>query len=129
MQFIFNLEEIVLVILSDKVDSETQVAETTRAADSVEIGLRVPREIEVDNDIHRHDIDTTSEEVGTHQAAGVSILEIVIDAVTVRLLHAGVNVEARVAQLLDFVCQKLNSLGRITEDNCLSNVELGEQGV
>ena len=86
-----------LVILSDEVDGQTQVTETTRATDSVEVGLRVPWEIEVDYHIHWHDIDTTSEEVGTHQAAGLTILEIVIDTVTVLLLHAGVNVEAWVA--------------------------------
>ena len=126
MQFIFNLEEIVFVLLSDEVDSETQMTEATRATNSVKVGLRVPREIEVDDNIHWHDIDTTSEEVGTHKAAGLSTLEVVIDTVTVLLLHAGVNTEAWVAQLLDLFGKKLNSLGRITEDNSLVDVQLWE---
>lgn len=88
----------------------------------MKVGLRVPWEIEIDYHIHRHDVDTTGEEVSAHQAAGLSILEVVIDAVTVLLLHAGMNVEAGVAKLLNLVGKQLYSLGRIAEDDGLVDV-------
>ena len=87
MELIFNLEEVVLVVLCDEVDSQSQVAKTSRTTNSVKIGLRVPREVEVDDHVHRHDINTTGEKVGANQATRLSVLEVVIDAVTVRLLH------------------------------------------
>lgn len=86
-----------LVLLGDEVDRKTQVTETTWTTDSMQVSLRVSGEVEVDNDIDWHDVDTTGEEIGAHQAASLSVLEVVINAVTVSLLHAWVNVEARVA--------------------------------
>ena len=45
-----------------------------------------------------------------------------IDAVTILLLHAGMNVEARVAELLNLVGKQLHSLGRVAEDYGLVDV-------
>lgn len=95
----------------------------------MKVGLRVPREIEVDDHVHRHDVDTAGEEVSAHQAPSLSILEVVIDAVAVLLLHAGMNVEAGVAELLNLVGKQLHPLGRVAEDDGLVDVELREQGV
>ena len=39
LQLVLNLEKLMLVVLSDEVDGETKVTETTRATDSVKIGL------------------------------------------------------------------------------------------
>lgn len=39
------------------------------------------------------------------------------------------DVEARVAELRNLLGKELHSLGRITEDNRLVDVKLGEQGV
>ena len=41
------------------------------------------------------------------------------DAVAVMLVHAGVDVEARVAELSDLLGEQLHSLGRVTEDDGL----------
>jgi hypothetical protein len=92
-----------LVLLSDKVDGETEVPKTTRTTDSMQIGLRVLREVEVDHDVHRLNIDTTGEQVSANEATGLTILEVVIDAVTVTLLHLGMDVETRVAELRDLL--------------------------
>ena len=86
-----------LVLLGDEVDGEAKVAKTTRTTDSVQIGLWVLGEVEVDYDIHRLDVNTTSEEISAHEAASLSILEIMIDTVAVTLLHLRINVEAGVA--------------------------------
>ncbi len=92
-----------LVLLSDKVDGETEVAETTRTTDSMQIGLRVLGEVEVNHDVHRLDVDTTGEQVSANEATGFTILEVVIDAVAITLLHLGMDIEARVAELRDLL--------------------------
>lgn len=51
------------IIVGDEVDRETQVPETTRAADAVQICLGVLREIEVDDHVHGLDIDTAGEQI------------------------------------------------------------------
>ena len=66
MELVLDLEEVLLVILSDEVDGKSKMPESPRSTDSVKIGLRVPREIEVNDHIHRHDVNTTSEEIRAH---------------------------------------------------------------
>ena len=66
MEFILDLEEVLLVILSDEVYGQSKMTESTRSTDSVKVCLRIPRVIEVDYHIHRHDVDTTSEEISAH---------------------------------------------------------------
>lgn len=51
------------ILVGDEVDCETQVAEAARAADAVQIGLGVLREVEVDDHIHGLDVDTAREQV------------------------------------------------------------------
>ena len=118
-----------LVLLGNEVDSQTKMSKTTRATDSVKISLRVLGEIKVDHDVNRLNIDTTGEQVSAHKAASLTVLEVMVDTVTIALLHLRVNVETRVAKLGDLFCKKLNSLGRIAENDGLINVKLGEQSV
>lgn len=47
--------------------------------------------------------------------------------VPVLLHHLCMNVEARIAQLGDFLCQKLNPLGGVTEDDRLIDLKLQEK--
>ena len=46
------------------------------------------------------------------------------DSVAVRLLHAGVDVVARVAQLGDLFRQQLDTLGAVAEDDALVYLQL-----
>jgi hypothetical protein len=52
VKLILDLEELLLVVLSDEVDGETKVSETARPTDSVEVGLGVAREVKVDDNIN-----------------------------------------------------------------------------
>jgi len=52
VQFVFDGEEIVLVVLSNEVDGETEMAETARASDSVQVGLGKLGKVEVDYDVN-----------------------------------------------------------------------------
>ncbi len=88
VKFILNLEQVMLIILCDEVDCETQVTETTRATYSVKVGLRVTREVKVYHDVDRHDVNATSKKVSAYQASSLPVLEIMINSVAVTLLHS-----------------------------------------
>ena len=63
VQVVLNVKHVVLVVLADKVDSQTQVTEPTRTTDSMQVSVRLPGEIEVDDHVDRDDIDTAGEYV------------------------------------------------------------------
>ena len=50
----------------------------------MQIRLTVLGEIEVDYHIHTHDVNTTSEQIGAHEATSLTSLEIVIDSIQKR---------------------------------------------
>ena len=93
-EFLLDAVEVEAVFPVDQVDGETEVAETAGAADTVQVGLGVLGEVEVDYHVHGLDVDTTGEEVGAHEVAHGAVAEVVEDAVTVLLEHFGVRVEA-----------------------------------
>ena len=51
------------------------------------------------------------------------------DAVAVRLVHAGVDVEAREAELGDLLREQLHARHAVAEDNRLVDLQLGEERV
>ena len=61
---------------------------------------------------------------GADQVPAEACPEVVEDSVAVRLLHAGVDVVARVAQLGDLLRQQLHTLGAVTEDDALVYLQL-----
>ena len=62
-KLMFDTIEVVSVLKGDEVDGKTKMTETTRSTDSVQVCLRVLREIKVDNNIHRLYIDTSCEQI------------------------------------------------------------------
>ena len=84
-----------LVIFSDEVDGETEMTKSTGTSDSVEVGVWAAREVEVDNHVHGHDIDTTGEQIGAHKASGLTVTEVVINSRKVKqgTLNTGLAVK------------------------------------
>ena len=129
IKFLFNTEDVVTIVIGNKVDSQTKVTETTRAANTVKIGFSGLGEIEVDDDVDGLDVDTTSDKIGTDQVTAVTLTEVVEDAVTVLLLHAGVDVVARVTELGDLAGEEFDTVDGVAEDDGLVDLELVEEGV
>ena len=117
------------IIVCDQIDRQSQVAESSRPTNTVEVSLGVLGEIKVDDHIDALDVDTASEEIGRHEMAGATISEFVEDSIAIRLLHFGMYVEAGVAKLGDLLGQELNAVDRVAEDNRLIDLKLGEEGV
>ena len=60
---VFNHEQVLLVSFCDEVDSETKVAESARPTNSMQVGVGVHGEVEVDYHIDSLDIDTPREQI------------------------------------------------------------------
>jgi len=62
-QLLLDAVKIEAVLIRDEIDGNTEMTKSTATANSVEVGLGVLGEIEVDDDIDSLDIDTTRQEV------------------------------------------------------------------
>mmetsp|Transcript_2200 Transcript_2200/g.7977 ORF Transcript_2200/g.7977 Transcript_2200/m.7977 type:complete len:876 (+) Transcript_2200:144-2771(+) len=128
-ELLLNLVQIVAVVVRNEVDGEAEVAEAAGAADAVQVRLRVFREIEIDHDVDRLNVDAAGEEIGRDEIAARAVPEVVKDAIAVRLDHLGVDVKARVAQLRDFAREELDAVHRVAENDRLVDLELRKEGV
>ena len=79
-QFILNLEHVILVVFGDEIEGETEMTESARATNSVEVGVGGAGEVEVDDDVHGLNVDTSREEISAHKAPGLSVAEVVVDS-------------------------------------------------
>lgn len=80
-QLRLNLEKILLIIVGDEVDGQTEVTESSWSADSMQVGLSVVREVEVYHNVNGNDIDTSREDVGAYETTCLSILEVMVDPI------------------------------------------------
>ena len=128
-QILLHPSQVVAIIVSDQVNCQTEVAEPSRSTNTVKVGLGILGEIEVDNNVHALNINTTGEEIRSNKVTSTSIAEFVEDSVTVGLLHLGMDVEARVAKLGNFLGEEFHAVDRVAEDDGLVDFQLGEEGV
>ena len=103
VELFLNSLEIVSVVVGDEVDGETQVAEPSRSTDTVQVGLGHIRKVKVNNAIDGLNVNASSEQVGTYKISASALSKVVKHSISVVLMHFSVNVEARVAQLTDFL--------------------------
>lgn len=114
------------IFVSDQIDSDTEMSETSGSANSVQVGLCHLGEIEINNNVHSLYIDTSREEIRADQIPAQPRSEVMENAISVRLLHLGVDVVAAVAKLGDLFRQQFDTLCRIAEDDRLVDLELGK---
>lgn len=100
------------------------MTKSTGTTDTVKIRFAILGEIKVDHHIHSLNINTTSEEVRADKIATNAIAEIMEDAVTVRLEHFGMRIEAGITKLGDLFCKQFDSIGRVAENDGLINLKL-----
>mmetsp|Transcript_11721 Transcript_11721/g.32960 ORF Transcript_11721/g.32960 Transcript_11721/m.32960 type:complete len:207 (-) Transcript_11721:1000-1620(-) len=129
VEFGFNAEEVVPVIVSDEVDSEAEVAEAAGPPDAVQIGFRVLGEVKVDDYVNGGDVDTAGKQVRRDEVAAGAVAEVMEYAVPVALGHPRVNKEAGVPHFGDLLGEEFHAGGGIAEDDGLVDVQLSEEGV
>jgi len=123
-KFTLNAMQSETIFISNQIDSDTEVSKPTRSTNPVQVSFSHFGEIEVNDHVHGLDVDTTSEQIGAHEVTAQPITEIVEDAVSVSLLHSGMNVIAGVAQLSNLLSQKFHALSGVAEDNTLIDLQL-----
>lgn len=122
-QFLFHASKIVPIVICYQVDSKSQVAETSGTTNSVKVGLTVLWEIKIDHHIDRLNVNTSSKQVRGYQVSCGTVAKLMEDAVSVGLLHFGVNVVARVPEFRNFLCQQFDSVYRVAKDDTLIDLE------
>lgn len=58
-QLFLDGEKVVAVLVGDQINGQSEVPEPSRAANAVQVGLRGLGEVEIDDHIHRLDIDAS----------------------------------------------------------------------
>ena len=102
------------------------MTETAGSTDSMQIRLRIPGEIEVDDHIDSLDIDTSCAQIWGDEASALTLSEAVEDVITLLLTHFGVDEIAWVSELDDLLSEELHSHCGITEYNGLCYIQLTE---
>ena len=128
-ELLLDAVEVQAIVVRDEVDGKTKVAETACATNTVEVRFTVLGEVEVDHHVDTLDVDTAREQVRAHQVAGGALAELMEHSVAVALLHASMNVEARVPELGDLLRQQLDAVDRVAKDDALVDLQLREQRV
>ena len=90
----------------------------------MQVRLAILRKVKIDNDVHRLDINSTSEEVRADKVAAYAVAEVVEDAVAVRLEHLCVRVETGVSELSHLFGEELDTVRGIAENNGLVDLQL-----
>lgn len=123
-QFLFDLVKSESVIICDEINCDTQMTESARSTNTMQISFGHLWEVKIDDHVDSLNVNTTREQVRADQIATGSVAEIVENTVTMVLTHFGVNVEARVAKFSDLLSQELNSLCRIAKYDRLVDLKL-----
>lgn len=123
-QLFLDAVKIKTIFVGDQIDGDTEMSETSGSTNSVQISLRHLGEIEINNNVHSLYIDTTREEIRADQVPAQPGSEVMENAISVRLLHLGVNVITAVAELGYLFRQQFDTLCRIAEDDRLVDLQL-----
>lgn len=118
-KLLFDSIQIESILVCYQVNCKTQMPESPRTSDSMQICLGVLWEIKVDHHIDCLNVNSTGEQVRTDQVPTVTITEVMEHPVSVGLKHFRVNIKTRVPKLCNFLGKQLYSVDRVAEDNAL----------
>ena len=90
----------------------------------MQIRLRVLGKVEVNHNIDGLNVDSTSQKIRADQIATNAITEVMENAISMRLDHFRMRVEAGIAKLGDLFGQKFYSISGVTKYNRLINLQL-----
>lgn len=105
------------------------MSETSRSTNTMEVGLRILREIKVDDYVNSLNVDTTGKKIRANEIAAYTVPEVMKHTVTVVLQHLGVRVEAGVSKFGDLFRKQLHSICGVAEDDGLVDLEFGEESI
>lgn len=86
------------------------MSETSRSTNTMEVGLRIFGEVEIDDNVDSLNVDTTGKKIRANEIAAYTVPEVMKYTVTVVLQHLGVRVEARISEFGNLLCKQLHSV-------------------
>lgn len=120
-----GLESLLVLLSAEEGNTGTVGTETTGTTDTVLVGGDLLGHVVVDGQVDALEIDTTAENVrGNADTQGVALLELLVDSVTLLLLHVTVNVASGEVELLQNLGQLLRAGTALDEDHDLVDVQL-----
>jgi len=105
LEFVLYQKEVAFVLFCDQIYSQSQMPISPWSSNPMQIRLRVFGKIKVNHYIHRLNIYPSRDQVWAHQNSTSSFAKVVKYPASLVLRHFGVNIEARIAQLWDFLCK------------------------
>jgi hypothetical protein len=111
-----RLENLSVLLVSNKGNSETLGTETTSTTDTVEVGIGSIGDIVVDDNVHTRDIETTGENIGGDEDTLVELLEGLVAGNTLLLGHRTVNADTGEVALNQQLVELLGALNRLDKD-------------
>lgn len=79
VEFILDFEHVMLIILSNEIDRNTKMTKPTRTPYPMQVGVRRPREVEIDDHIDRQNVDTSREEIRADETPSLSVAEVMVN--------------------------------------------------
>merc|ERR1711939_535801 len=109
------------IISRDEVDSNALAAETTTAADAVDVVLAVGRQIIVDDQGDLLNVDATSQKIGGDQDTRRTRTELLHDDITLSLLHVTVHGRDGEVTSSQLVGEPVDLSASVAEDDSLGD--------
>ncbi len=103
-QLLLDFVQIESVFIGNQVNRDTQVSESTRSSNTMEVGFRALGEVKVDYNVDTLNINTTGEEVRGNEVTGSTVSKFVENPVSVVLRHSSMDVEAAESKLGNLLC-------------------------
>lgn len=128
-KLLLDFVEVEAIIPIDQVDRDSQMPETPRSPNAVEVGLCILWEIEIDDHVDSLNVNTTGKKIRANEIAAYTVPEIVEHTVTVMLQHLRVRVEAGVAKFGDLFRKQLHSVCGVAKNDGLVDLEFGEESI
>lgn len=68
-------------VICNEVDCHTEMTKSTRSTNSMQVGLSVLGEVEVDDNVHSLNINTSCKDICAHKTSSLTILEVMENSI------------------------------------------------
>ena len=92
-KLLLDLVQVEAIIVGDQIDCQAKVPKAPTSSDTMQVCLRVLREVKIDDNVYGLDVNAAREEIGGDKVSASPIAEVVEDTISVSLLHLRVDIE------------------------------------
>lgn len=124
VKFAFDFDDVLLVLLGDEVDGQSDLPVPAAAADAVQVDVGLVGEVEVDDHVDGLHVDAAGDEVGGDQSLELALAEAFEHPYALISLHVGVEVLVLVLLVVEFAGEGFGALVAAAEDDALVDDQL-----